>query len=79
MHQHLVGGRAKAAEDYSLELITEILRGMRDTADFEEDWGDAQDGDLDQAMLTAGLLHDVRFPSLVAAYRAEDLRLNLKT
>ena len=79
VHQHLVGGRAKAAEDDSLELITEILRGMRDTADFEEDWGDAQDGDLDQAMLTAGLLHDVRFPSLVAAYRAEDLRLNLKT
>ena len=39
-HQHLSGGRAKAAEDYSIELITEILRGMRDTADAEEKWGD---------------------------------------
>ena len=28
-HQHLVGGRAKAAEDYSFELVTEILRGIR--------------------------------------------------
>ena len=39
-HQHLVGGRAKAAEDYSLDLITEIRRGMRDPADAEEEWGD---------------------------------------
>ena len=54
---------------------------MRDTADFEEDWGDATNEDLDQAMMTAGLLHDVRFSSLVAAYRAEDLKIetqNLK-
>ena len=74
-HQHLVGGRAKAAENYSTELITEILRGIRDTADFEESWGDANEKDLDQAMVTAGLMHDVRFSSLVAAYRAEDIRL----
>ena len=33
VHQHLVGGRAKAAEEYPLDLICEILRGMRDTAD----------------------------------------------
>ena len=33
VHQHLVGGRAKAAEDYSIELVTEILRGVRATAD----------------------------------------------
>ena len=66
MHQHLVGGRAKAAEDYPLELVTEIVRGMRDAADFEEDWGDALDSDLDVAMLSAGLLHDVRYSNLVA-------------
>ena len=36
-NQHLVGGRAKLAENYPIELITEILRGMRDTADFEEE------------------------------------------
>ena len=39
VHQQLVGGRAKACEDYSIELVTDILRGMRDTADHEEDWG----------------------------------------
>ena len=74
VHQHLVGGRAKAAEDYSLELVTDILRGMRDTADHEEEWGDANNKDLDTAMVNAGLLHDVRFSSLAAAYRAEDLK-----
>ena len=72
VHQHLVGGRAKAAEDYSLELVTDILRGIRDTADHEEEWGDATDQELNSAVVTAGLLHDVRFSSLVAAYRAED-------
>ena len=75
IHQHLVGGRAKAAEDYSLELVTEILRGMRDTADHEEEWGDGNSSELDNAMLTTGLLHDVRFSSLAAAYRAEDLKI----
>ena len=73
-HQQLVGGRAKAAENYPLELITQILRGMRDTADFEEEWGDAMEVDLDNAVMTAGLLHDVQFSSIVAAYRAEDLK-----
>ena len=36
-HQQLVGGRAKACENYAPELITEILRGIRDTADHEEE------------------------------------------
>ena len=74
VHQHLVGGRAKSAESYPLELITEMLRGMRDTADFEEEWGDETEADLDHAMLNAGLLHDVKFTSLVAAYKAQDLK-----
>ena len=77
-HQNLVGGRAKAAEDYSIELITEILRGMRDTADHEEECGDAPEAELEQAMITAGLLHDVRYSSLVADYRAEDLKADTK-
>ena len=74
VHQQLVGGRAKDAENYPLELITQILRGIRDTADFEDEWGDAMEVDVDNAVMTAGLLHDVKFSSLVAAYRAEDLK-----
>ena len=74
VHQHLVGGRAKAAEDYPLELITDILRGIRNTADFEEQWGDETEETLVNAMLTTGLLHDVKLSSLVAAYRAQDLK-----
>ena len=74
LHQHLVGGRAKAAEDYSLELVTEILRGIRDTADHEEEWGDSTDRDLEQQMITASVMHDVKHSSLAAAYRAEDVK-----
>ena len=67
-HQHLVGGRAKSAENHPLELITEMLRGMRDTAGFEEEWGDETEDKLNHAMLNAGRLHDVKFTSLVSAY-----------
>ena len=74
VHQHLIGGRANAAQDYSPELIGEILRGMRDTADHEEQWGDANDVELDHAVMAVGLMYDVRFSSLVAAYRADDLK-----
>ena len=70
----MVGGRAKAAEDYSIELITEILRGIRDTADLEEEWGDANDPDVDKAATTAGLMHDIEPSSLAAAYRAENAK-----
>lgn len=73
VHQHLVGGRAKAAEDYSVQLVTDILRGMRDTADHEEEWGDSNGHDIDQAMMTASVFHDTKYSSLVAAFRAEDL------
>ena len=73
-HQQLVGGRAKACENYSPELITEILRGIRDTADHEEEWGDECVSSLDATMMSAALLHDVRTSSLVAAYRAQDLK-----
>ena len=72
-HQQLVGGRAKACENYSPELITEILRGIRDTADHEEEWGDECVASLDANLMCAALLHDVRL-SLVATYRAQDLK-----
>ena len=32
-HEHLLAGRPKHAADYSTELITEILKGMRDHDD----------------------------------------------
>ena len=35
-HQHLEGNRAAAAAFYPTQLITEILRGIRDTADAEQ-------------------------------------------
>ena len=73
VHQHLVGGRAKAAEDYSIELVTEILRGVRDTADAEEKWGDECSEELIASMRTAGVMHDVHDVSVAAAYRSEDL------
>ena len=72
-HQQLVGGRAKAAEDYSLDLISEILRGMRDTSDHEEPWdGECLDPDMINAMHAAGKLHDVETVGVSAAYRAKD-------
>ena len=58
-----------------MQLVTDILRGMRDTADHEEEWGDSNDAGLDNAMVTANVLHDVKYSSLVAAYRAEDRKV----
>ena len=72
-HQQLQGGRAKACENYPIELITEILRGIRDTADHEEEWGDECVSSLDAKVMSAALLHDMSCSSLVAAYRAKDL------
>ena len=48
---------------------------MRDTADFEEEWGDSNDAELDHAVMTTGLFNDVKYSSLVAAYRAEDAKV----
>ena len=73
VHQHLVGGRAKDAENYSPELMIEILRGMRDTADFEEEWGDETEASIEKAMMTSSLFNSPKFSTLVAAYRAQDL------
>lgn len=57
-----------------MELINEIMKGMMDTADSEEEWGDETEEGLDRAMLSASLVHDTKFTSLAAAYRAQDLR-----
>ena len=58
VHQHLIGGRAAAAAYYAPELITEILRGMRDTADAEAIERD-HSHDMDVAMLKAAHFHYV--------------------
>ena len=72
VHQHLVGGRAKAAEDYSIELVTEILRGIRDTADAQEKWGDECPQEILTTMKSAGAFQDVKQVSVAAAYKSED-------
>ena len=72
VHQHLVGGRAEAAaEDYSSALVAEILRGIRETADAEEAWGDKCSADLTAKLNSVGAMHDVRDVSVAAADRAE--------
>ena len=45
VHQHPMGGRAGPAAIYPLELITEILRGIRDTADAEQRVQESKDID----------------------------------
>lgn len=71
-HQMLVGGRAKAAQDYPTELIKEILRGIRATEDHEEQWDPLAPAPVTQAMACAGLLQDVP-QSRYAVYRDEAL------
>ena len=71
-HQHLIGGRAANAAFYPPELITNILRGMRDTADAEYMEVD-EDVSMDTAMHSAGALHDIPACSIGAAYRESDL------
>ena len=71
-HQHLIGGRAAAAAYYPPKLISQILRGMRDTADAEHkepEWTP------EMGMLMAGIAmcHDMPSTSLLAAYKESDL------
>ena len=72
VHQHLVGGRAKAAKDDPTELTSDILRGMRDTADAAEDWGDSNGKEVVTSMNSPGLMHDCKRMNLAAAYQAEE-------
>ena len=74
-HQHLVGGRAAAAAYYPAKLISQILRGMRDTADAEVKENEYS-AEMAEAMVSAYLMQDQSSPalmSLVAAYRESDL------
>ena len=56
-----------------MELVSDILRGMRDTADAEEKWGDETTTDVATAMCAAGVFHDIHTTSVAAAYKNEDL------
>ena len=61
-HQPLLSGRAKHAAFYPLPLVTEILRGMRDTADAEENPDDHEDlvtKEMSLAMSRAGNFSDL--------------------
>ena len=53
--------------------MNEILRGIRDTADAEEQWGDECSADLMTTMNSEGLFHDVHDISVAAAYKSEDI------
>ena len=57
-HQHLIGGRAAAAAYYPPKLISQILRGIRDTADAEHkepDWDPA----MAKEMVRVAMCHAV--------------------
>ena len=71
-HQHLVGGRAAAAAYYPAKLISQILRGMRDTADAESQEYEYS-AEMAEAMVSAAMMHDQPPMSLIAAYRESDL------
>ena len=69
-----MGGRAAAAAFYPLDLVTEILRGMRDTADAEEtDPCDDVSDALLQSMAHAGACHDLPADPVLAAIQQADL------
>ena len=71
-HQHLVGGRAAAAAYYPAKLISQILRGMRDTADAEAKEHEYS-AEMAEAMVSAAMMQDQAPMSLIAAYRESDL------
>ena len=67
-----MGGRAAAAADYPAKLISQILRGIRDTADAEAKEPEYT-AEMAEAMLSASLMQDQAPMSLMAAYRESDL------
>ena len=72
-HQPLLGGRAADAAFYPLPLITEILRGIRDTTDFEHRESDTPPIEISRAMARAAMIHDDE-PSLLANLQEQQLR-----
>ena len=58
-HQHLIDGRAAKAAFYPVQLIEQILRGIRDTSDAEQrEAEDIEGAQLVQALSRAGTLQD---------------------
>ena len=56
-----------------MDLLTEILRGMRDTADFEEqDPDDVIPADVAQLMAHAGSMQDIPCDKVLAAIQEAD-------
>ena len=68
-HQPLLGGRAADAAFYPLPLITQILRGMRDTFEAENPDDTGPDAEICHGMARAALLHDQPPGLLVAPAR----------
>ena len=67
-----MGGRAAAAALYPPDLITAILRGMRDTGDLEDMWvGDVAD-ELMLPSHIAGLIQDV-IPCMFHQLASQDI------
>ena len=58
---------------YPLELVTEILRGMRDTFDAEHPENDSPSREIKHAMARASMIHDEP-PSLLASLKEDALR-----
>ena len=66
VHQPLMSGRAAAAAYYPAGLVTNILRGMRDTADLSWRSSEETDARLNSAMAHAGKLQDMPVFNLAA-------------
>lgn len=84
-HQPLLGGKSKSAENYSIELIVEILRGIRDTQDQRDLGHDATDKHLHHLMsMNSGFAnagtpsYDNKFKSDDAERKFEDMNINVK-
>ena len=73
-HEPLLGGRAEAASFYSLDLITEILRGIRDTEDAAAEQPDATTCGVVPGQLSqhVSLFHDVD-PGIAFAVAEEEI------
>ena len=58
-HQPLLSGRAKDAAFYPVKLITEMLRGIKDTFEAEHPDVEPEEHKMTLAMARAGAMHDL--------------------
>ena len=84
VHQHLMEGRGKAAAYYPDQLVQQILRGIRDTADEEDRRASLPRGphelpchELVHAVTVAGSLADTD-PAIVTQLEARDIEQKLQ-